>query len=68
MTELKSCPFCGGVVEVTAYVVYGRRKAIKGTFKCLLCHATFSIIATYTQSPFEALYSAWNRRAAAPNE
>ena len=63
MEELKHCPFCGGVAEVTAYVVYGKSKKIKGTFKCCQCHASFSIVAPYTHEPFEALYKAWNRMA-----
>lgn len=63
MDGLKSCPFCGGMVDVTSYTLYGSKHKIKGGFRCLQCHTSFSIIAVYTtQSPFEALYETWNRR------
>lgn len=63
VNKLKLCPFCGGVVDVKSYVLYGKRSVIKGVFECLQCQATVAIRASFTtQDPVEALYAAWNRR------
>ena len=67
MEKLKPCPFCGGEVNRTSYTVMLGK--VRGYYTCLLCHARFSIVATYTtQDAIEAVDKAWNTRAGAEEE
>ncbi len=62
--DLKPCPFCDCPVYVTTITHNANRRTIRGTFDCLSCHASFKIVASYTnQNPTDALYEQWNRRA-----
>lgn len=62
--ELKPCPFCGCPVDITSIQNNGAKYKINGRFRCLSCHTTFALVATYTvQHPLQALYEKWNRRA-----
>lgn len=62
MTELKSCPFCGGKAKIIAYNDGGI------CVKCLDCYCqtqTWSdetIAEARQKSAFEKVVDAWNRR------
>lgn len=51
MTELKPCPFCGGIAEVV-----GHRRSINGWVECSVCHSS-----TDFMDKTRAI-EVWNRR------
>lgn len=64
MTELKPCPFCGGIAietnEQAVCVHYAVGEAVFGSLPRVSC---FECSALVTRDTMEEAVSAWNRRA-----
>lgn len=62
MTELRSCPFCGGEVDLTNCTASTGKHVAKGTYVCKECDAKFTLKTTYHDFPMATLNNAWNTR------